>query len=373
MRITRNMMLDTVMKSVSDIQNKLFKTQKQIAESRKILAPSDNPVSTNRILINKAAMARNAQYQANIGQASQSLEITETILNQMTTLLADAEILANRGSTDTYGSDERHEFALDVSRKLEDLIHFSKTKHNGKYIFSGVQTLTAPFSTSNKISNEDITVQFNRNIELDNVHIKEGSIQLINGAESTTYIEGTDYTVDYKNGTITVLDTGSMIEGQNYLVDYETDSVSKVTINPKGIKGDIKYQIGDDATIKVNVTADELFLDSVNVFDKLLSLRNNLERDDMDAIRNSMTDFKNAMDNVINITGDVGNRINRLSMTSQFLSNENINLQNIQSNEQDVDVTEALLNLKALDMAYQTALSANAEIIKMNLLNLINI
>ena len=373
MRVTRNMMLSNMMMNISDIQKKLFKNQIQISESRRVLTPSDDPLSTGHILLNQVAIEKNGQYQVNVKRAVNWIESTESILGQMFNLMSDVDALSNRAATDTYGADERHAFAEELSQHLDDLLKFARTTYNGRYIFGGKETLTAPFEESSTVSGESFQARSDTAVNLNHVHIKEGSIVVKDEAGTTTYVEGTDYTVDYDDGTVTMLSTGNMVDGTTYQIDYETEGINSVTANTDGISGDIKYQIGNDVTMTINVSGEELFQSDVDYFQLLIDLRTAVERDDIETIQSLMGQIKDGMDHIARLNGEVGSRLNRLNMTGQFLENESIQLEQIQSRENDLDIAEAMVQMQALDLAYQTSLQANSEILRMNLVNLLNV
>ena len=55
-------------------------------------------------------------------------------------------------------------------------------------------------------------------IALSHSNIVPGSEKVYNA--TYTAVEGTDYTIDYTNGTITFLSTGNLVNTSNYNVDY---------------------------------------------------------------------------------------------------------------------------------------------------------
>ncbi|MBN2008105.1 flagellar hook-associated protein FlgL [candidate division KSB1 bacterium] len=372
MRVTRNMMLSSMMMNISDIQKKLFKNQMQISESRRILTPADDPSGTTHVLFNKTAMAKNEQYQTNVMRALNWMETTESVLDQLNTLFSDVDVIANRGATDIYGANERHTYAEDISDQLDNLLKFARTMYNGRYIFGGHETMSAPFEGSNVVENETVNVNVGAAQNLQHVHLEKESVIVRDTSGGTTYSEGTDYTIDYENGTITALASGNMVDGQNYVIDYKTEGISSVTTNSKGTSGDIKYQIGNDVTAAINIQGDELFTDQVDMFNLLIDLRNKLERDDIDGVQGLIGDIKTGIEHITKMSGEMGGRVSRLTMTSQFLENEHIQLEDIGSRENDLDVAAALVQMQALDLAYQTSLTANSEILQMSLVNLLN-
>lgn len=58
-------------------------------------------------------------------------------------------------------------------------------------------------------------------IQLNKTNLVDGSEVVTNLDGSVIYENGTDYTMDYENGKITVLDTGAMSTNTTYKIDYE--------------------------------------------------------------------------------------------------------------------------------------------------------
>jgi flagellar hook-associated protein 3 FlgL len=373
MRVTRNMMIADIANNINNLNAKIQKNQQQISQGRRILVPSDDPISTNRVLNVHTAISKNEQYQSNLVNIQGWLDTTESALNNIQNLLTDVNVVANRAASDTYGSNERHGFAEELSQHLEELVQFSKTTYNGKYIFSGQQTLTAPFETDNQVNQEEFIVQLGNNVNLYNVHLKSGTVIVKDMTSDTTYQEGIDYTIDYDNGALKALSTGKMSNGQNYTVSYQTDSISSVTQTSKNISDKVTRKIGEGLNLDINVSGDELFTNDVNVFDMIVKLRNSVERDDTEGIKSSMDDIKKVIEKVTAVNGEVGTKINRISATQDFLENENTIFQSQKSTEEDVDVTAAIMKYESLNMAYQAAIQSSSQIIKMNLLNYIGV
>ncbi len=58
-------------------------------------------------------------------------------------------------------------------------------------------------------------------ISLAHANIENTTVNVTSSDGLTTYVEGTDYTIDYINGEITVLSTGAMVVSTGYLIDYK--------------------------------------------------------------------------------------------------------------------------------------------------------
>lgn len=72
----------------------------------------------------------------------------------------------------------------------------------------------------NTITNETTTSSFDVAVSLAHAAIVQYSETVTTVAGTTTYTRDTDYTMDYTNGTITVLSTGTMLDATAYYIDY---------------------------------------------------------------------------------------------------------------------------------------------------------
>ena len=78
------------------------------------------------------------------------------------------------------------------------------------------------------ISAEAFTSVFDTAVPLANQSIVLGTVVVKSSDGLTTYTEGTDYTVNYISGTITVLSTGTMLNATTYQIDYNYTSYKSV-------------------------------------------------------------------------------------------------------------------------------------------------
>jgi hypothetical protein len=81
------------------------------------------------------------------------------------------------------------------------------------------------------VEDESFTSDHDVSVALDHENIVEDSEVVTSSDGSTTYYKGRDYTMDYTNGTITVLSTGLMADATSYLIDYEYENPKTITTN----------------------------------------------------------------------------------------------------------------------------------------------
>lgn len=75
------------------------------------------------------------------------------------------------------------------------------------------------------ITDEAVTADLGAWVSLAHKMVEPGTVVVTTSPAGTTYVEGTDYVIDYLDGAIYCLSTGSISDSQSLLVDYHYDSV----------------------------------------------------------------------------------------------------------------------------------------------------
>ena len=142
-----------------------------------------------------------------------------------------------------------------------------------------------------------------------------------------------------------------------------------------GDTGAIQRRVGDQNQLTVNVTGDRVFGFSAgagqDVFTMLDNLATQVSAGDAAAVSASITGVDAALDHVnqgLAQVGSTGNRITQ-ALTLNVSTAETIKSQ--LSAVQDVDLTEATMNLQTQQVAYQAALGALSKVLGPSLLDFV--
>lgn len=131
---------------ILDAQARLQRTQEELASGTNILTPSDDPVSSARIMAVQSELSRIESYQRNADVANQELRLTEDTLASIEDVLLRVKQLAVQGNNGTLNTQDKRVIAQEISGLREQLVSISKTKSiSGEFIFSGSRTDLAPF------------------------------------------------------------------------------------------------------------------------------------------------------------------------------------------------------------------------------------
>lgn len=149
------------------------------------------------------------------------------------------------------------------------------------------------------------------------------------------------------------------------------DSNGNITsVSYNGNNEEIKYQIGPNTFIQVNLPGGKLFQDN-KAFSTLISLRDALKASTFDSaafssLRNTFDTAKNALSTEIT---KFGAKANRLEMTTNSLENSQTALKELISYTEDADVASLVVNLQHQENVLQSSLKTGAMVIQQTLLD----
>ncbi|MFS8666209.1 MAG: flagellar hook-associated protein FlgL [Limnochordales bacterium] len=127
------------------------------------------------------------------------------------------------------------------------------------------------------------------------------------------------------------------------------------------------YEFGDGVTVPVNVPGGRVF---GRILAALKDLHDALRAGNGQQISTQVIQQLDvALDRLLQVRADVGARMNRLELARDRLDEMELNLAQLVSNTEDVDIARALVDLKVSENAYRAALAAGARIIQPSLMD----
>jgi flagellar hook-associated protein 3 FlgL len=136
-----------------------------------------------------------------------------------------------------------------------------------------------------------------------------------------------------------------------------------------GAQEDFSIEIGPTSTMAVSQVGSALFQEPNDVFQALIDLRDALNDDDAPAVRASIGAIDAAHDQVATHHGILGGRHQRLEMTQSQLAEVQINLDELISRIEDVDLPEVISRFQSGQVALQAGLEAGARVSQQTLLD----
>jgi flagellar hook-associated protein 3 FlgL len=128
------------------IQQRIAEASRQVSSGKRIAAPSDAPDQIDSLLQLRAARQRNTQIQSNLVLAGADADAAGNALASSIKLMDRALVLAAQGANFTQTTAVRQSLAEEVQSLQEQMVAFSLTTVPGRYIFSGDDSGTPPYS-----------------------------------------------------------------------------------------------------------------------------------------------------------------------------------------------------------------------------------
>lgn len=185
------------------------------------------------------------------------------------------------------------------------------------------------------------------------------------------YGTSTDGTTPTTNQVKVNMDTGEMIFGTNFAQGCRVTITSLFTSDVEQAQEEISFEVNTNSDIVVNSLASQVFTAKmIKELDLLINRVANFDRDDVtDFLGHGLTQLDEHIEEVLKETSRVGSKMNRLELISTRLSDDEINYKELQSDNEDVDETEAVSNLALQEMVYNAALSATSKVLQSSLLD----
>lgn len=138
------------------------------------------------------------------------------------------------------------------------------------------------------------------------------------------------------------------------------------SVTYSGDNGKIPRKIDTNSPVTVNIPGDEGFNE---VFSALVELRDALGTGNSSTISSTIRTVDGAIDSVLSSRTEIGARVNRVSSQSARLEDLKVNIAELLSKTQDVDMAEAITEFTMQQSVYQAALAAGAKAIQPSLLD----
>lgn len=146
------------------IQQRLADANRQVSSGKKLNTPADGPDEIAALLQLRSDRQRNTQIQSNLTLAQTGADAADQALSSSIKLMDRALVLANQGANTTLDSSGRASLATEVGSVLNQMVAYSRTTVQGRYIFSGDQSSDPAYSiddtgTVTQLSNAPATAR----------------------------------------------------------------------------------------------------------------------------------------------------------------------------------------------------------------------
>lgn len=137
--------------------------------------------------------------------------------------------------------------------------------------------------------------------------------------------------------------------------------------NFEGNKASIEYEVNLGVTMKINLAGDQIF---DPIFKHLAQISLDLRNSNTKALSGKdLSDIQDDLDRVLVAQGQIGAKANRLEKAVDRFNSLDENVTGLLSKVEDTDISQAIIDLRMRETAYQAALQSGARILPMSLLD----
>ena len=410
-RISTNMANDDMQYYARQRETRLLNTQNRIASQNRIQELRDDPAAAAHATRHSSHLVRLNRYATNIETAQLRHRESEVHMQEAVSVLQRARELALQGAHGIYTRDDTRAMAAEVNQLLNQLVETANARGaDGTMLFSGDRTQTVPFrAISARVDGFDepviAQVQYLGTIGETRAEIADGSYIPLNfagnrvfWAEDQQVFSSVDAT-----GYIVQADTSIFVDGQE-IVLRAGDNISSIIakINDSGAPARARLDPIQNSLVIETLAPHQLWLEDGegatvlrdlgilndrgnappqniassarvfggSMFDILITLRDRLAAGDTLTLGGrALGGVDTALENLLSRLGTLGSYDERLQLSSQRTRAAIPEITARYSNEVDVDMAQAITELRMLEYTHRAALGAAARIIQPTLLD----
>jgi len=365
--------------------------QEQVSTGSRINRISDDPAAAYRVLGLNTNEKSLENYINNLSEVIGILELSSTILDNITSNFTETQIRITQITSGTYDEAARKKTAEGINDILEQTVSLANTKHMDQYIFGGTDTGSAPYTverTDGKITRVTYQGSFeNRDIEV------APSMK-----SSAFYIGDNIFRTNDRSAPVFIGDTGSK-------AGTGTSSVrGGVWLTVTGSAGNYNLSIDDglstfntdgtDTNLAVtdSRTGEVLYVDTTeiagtgvdlvnipgtyDIFNTLIIIRDVLENEKglSDAqVREQLNHLPSLVEEtnklLVQSEVSIGSKIGFLDEIKNSLKDIQYNIEDESTRLQEADIAQIAIDLSRREVLYQMSLSVAARLMSMSLLD----
>ncbi len=389
---------------------KLNQVHNQLATQSKVNELRNDPIAAAHSVRYLSNISRLQRYSKNAEMVQSEHRVAEGHMKNANDILHRIRELAVKGANDTFTKSDKAAMGEEVNQLLNELVSIANAKTaEGTSMFAGDKTHTTPYRVVKGempgVKGKAITdVEYRGSINPSKVEISEGNYVKNNFAGNRVFwaenqqvvssVNAQDYSVTQDtaikiDGEEINLNTGDNIHS---IIAKINDSAAPVKASLDPVRNSLviestqPHQIWMEDAQGGNVLQD-LGIVSGNgrppfniaqdadssggsLFDMVVYLRDRLmEGDTIDTGGAALRGIDQAQSSLVESISELGAQDQRLQMVQKRISDEIPELKQRNSNETDVDIAQAITDLKELEQTHQSALGAAARVLQPTLLD----
>ena len=318
-RVTSALTNSNLVFSMQKSYSNYAKLTTQLSSGKKINSMLDDPTQSVNLVNSKRELTRIDIWNNNIKSLKNEIGQTTDTLDLLIENGQRAKDLATSAANNVYNNGSLKAVKDELEQIISSVVSNANSKYDGKYIFSGTNTQTQPYSIEYAVDNngnktdEIVGVKYNGT---DKNGDWKRSLEIADGVFQQGNVLGIEALGEYSNGNSEGI-MGCLMEFKN--------TVSDILENKTGVD----------------------YSDISKLLDK----------------------FTTSIDRVAQSSSKLGGISNKLDMAQNSLENNSMNLKDKISGIEDLDLTQAVTDWYSSQSAYQASMKVFTAFNSMSLLN----
>ena len=409
-RISSNMRHADSSYSVRRQESRLHKVNSQLSTQRRIQQLRDDPIAAGHSVQYKSFLARLDRFEKNAKTLNDQYKVVEAPMQSAVNIMQRLREISVAGATGTYTASDLKKMAPEVDELLYELVQTANSVGaDGTRLFAGTKSFTEPFEIVmgdiDGAGSAVITdVRYNGSIDSKRIESDELSFLeanqagnrvfwaekqvLFSATDARDYIVQQDSSIEVDGVTIPLIagdnvyaimskinSSGAAVKASLDPVtngmNLETTDARQLWLRDTG-EGNVLASLG---LVKPQQRPPYNLANSVRVsggslFDAVIAMRNAMYAGDNESLGGKVLGSVDcAIDNLSARLAENGSRYERAEAVLARLNTQIPNVMAADSRESDLDLTQAITDLKMYEYTHQASLSTIGNLYKNTLLN----
>lgn len=386
MRISTQQVYQQGINTMQTQQQKLQKSELQIASGLRIMTPSDDPSGAVKVLNLTANIEAVEQFSRNVSVAESALAFEESAIASVNTNLQRVRELVVQGNNSTNSDAAKKSISAEIYQRLDELLAIANTRDaGGEYIFAGFKVSSPPFVAVNGVvsyagdqgqrmvqvgEGSQVAIRDSGQRVFQAIPSGDGNIQVLPAANNTgsAVIGEFGLTGNFTPDSYTV--AFSQLSASDPVVYTVTDSASNVVASNTYTDGGSIGFAGAQFVLSGNPAVGDTFVvepsKNTDIFASVRQIADALARPAPDAAAKArfhndmaigLANLDQSITSISGVRAEIGARLNNIETLDDINQDFKLHLQTALSETQDLDFAEAItrfnLQLTSLQAAQQ--------------------
>ncbi len=374
MRIPNLTMSDALVSRLNTLNVKQTQLNDQLASGQRISLASEDPEAANRIMGMRSEQSNLQVYTKNADRVLSVAQASYSALDQLQNISSRASELAALSNSDNVSPSERKAYAVELNQLVKSAIDAGNTTFQGEYLFNGANTSVQPFADDGLATPAALATSPATTVSSANVTSGSATIEIPDTTIFAKLAVGQTVTGSGIPANSTILSKDTSVSPPTITLSNAATATGTPSLSAAYDGGSIAVSNSLSITPFTSGTSNAKIADFIT---RLIALRDGLNNtagasdDGTAAITTARANLLTSENDIIGIIADNASMQTRIEAVQTQATTRFNNLSSTISKDGDVDVAQTTVNLTRARTAYQAAMQAGAQMLKMSLLDYI--